>query len=283
MSPSDYVEDLVYDLSLKTSCIKELFEEIIEKFLAVMLNQFRKDFLQAMSVEKKMVHRKQIGISKHIRTKLSPISYKHITEDKSKDKNVSHHLLKSCVFENKSFLMSFRKRELKNSENIPNPEFLIRPTSVERHHIQENVSEHTVHGQYKSDDNTDTGNTVTEHQVGKQLSLRDECMETVSNIIEPVAGTSYISHERQEEKEKEVMTMLYESNKEYDNEYDEKELEEKNDEICKLCQKEYEEGETWIQCDDCSGWYHRKCAGLSSTHHFESQYDRLISLCRNKK
>ncbi|XP_021349151.1 uncharacterized protein LOC110447633 [Mizuhopecten yessoensis] len=56
--------NVLHEIVLRVHAIDTLFMEILKKFLMVMLNQFRKDLLQALSVEKTMAHRKQILVKK---------------------------------------------------------------------------------------------------------------------------------------------------------------------------------------------------------------------------
>ena len=61
---------------LRVCAIEEIYEELTRTFILAMLNQHRKDFLQTLSVEKKMAHRKQIQVkSKCKALKVSNIDY----------------------------------------------------------------------------------------------------------------------------------------------------------------------------------------------------------------
>lgn len=51
---------LVAEMLDTVGAIEQLYKELTDKFLLVMFNQFRKDFLLCLCVEKKMAHRKQI-------------------------------------------------------------------------------------------------------------------------------------------------------------------------------------------------------------------------------
>ncbi|KAK3102535.1 hypothetical protein FSP39_012046 [Pinctada imbricata] len=58
----DSVVGLLGEMVMISSCSELLFQELSEKFLLVMVNQYRKDFLMNLSVQKKMAHRKQIQV-----------------------------------------------------------------------------------------------------------------------------------------------------------------------------------------------------------------------------
>lgn len=47
------VDCLLSETVDRICAIEEIYEELVRKFLLVMLNQYRKDFLQTLSVEKK--------------------------------------------------------------------------------------------------------------------------------------------------------------------------------------------------------------------------------------
>ena len=44
---------------------------------------------------------------------------------------------------------------------------------------------------------------------------------------------------------------------------------EEDDEHCGICSKLYVEGEQWISCDICEGWYHRMCVNLDEDSAWE--------------
>lgn len=63
------ISNFLQDLVLISSQIHELFQELIKKYLHVLLAQFRKDVKSASKIEKKMAHRKQIKVSQKVKTK----------------------------------------------------------------------------------------------------------------------------------------------------------------------------------------------------------------------
>lgn len=63
-SEDGVVSAVLYEVTLKASSINIIYNEVVRKFVMVMLNQYRKDLLQALSVEKTLAHRKQIQTRK---------------------------------------------------------------------------------------------------------------------------------------------------------------------------------------------------------------------------
>jgi len=64
---SDFVDNMV----LKSAQILKIYQEVLKKYLLVLLAQFRKDVKSAAKMEKKMAHRKQIKVSKKSLPKFS--------------------------------------------------------------------------------------------------------------------------------------------------------------------------------------------------------------------
>ena len=51
---------------IKNELLNTIYQKIIKIFLTVMVNQFRKDLLETLNVQKKMAHRKQVRVSGQI-------------------------------------------------------------------------------------------------------------------------------------------------------------------------------------------------------------------------
>ncbi|XP_033725340.1 uncharacterized protein LOC117315301 [Pecten maximus] len=110
---SSVVEDILNKLTLEVSVTECIYKDIVEKFVMVMLNQFRKDLLQAFSVEKTLAHRKQILIKKSKQSDIQgTVSFDSISKDNSIGKDMSHNLLKGLLLQQKDVLKSFTKTNL---------------------------------------------------------------------------------------------------------------------------------------------------------------------------
>lgn len=96
----------------RIDAIETVYNELVEKFLLVMLNQYRKDVLSSLAVEKKMAHRKQIQIKQKSQTVLQTIDFNFILMDESGGKSISNHLIKGLVSKNKTYLNNFKKTEI---------------------------------------------------------------------------------------------------------------------------------------------------------------------------
>lgn len=103
---------LVAEMLDTVGAIEQLYKELTDKFLLVMFNQFRKDFLLCLCVEKKMAHRKQILVRSQKNPKEVKVDMAFILDDDSKEKNISHNLLKSIISKNKGYMECFGKKDL---------------------------------------------------------------------------------------------------------------------------------------------------------------------------
>lgn len=101
---------LVAEMLDTVGAIEQLYKELTDKFLLVMFNQFRKDFLLCLCVEKKMAHRKQILVRSQ--KKEVTVDMAFILDDDSKEKVISHNLLKSIISKNKGYMDCFGKKDL---------------------------------------------------------------------------------------------------------------------------------------------------------------------------
>ena len=104
LTHDDFVQDenlngLVYEMVLICCCIEKIFVEFVEKFLMVMINQFRENSLTSLSVQK-MAHRKQIQVSIGQGTK----NFASILKDPSPGKWSSNNLLKGLIVIDKNYL-----------------------------------------------------------------------------------------------------------------------------------------------------------------------------------
>lgn len=102
---------LVAEMLDTVGAIEQLYKELTDKFLLVMFNQFRKDFLLCLCVEKKMAHRKQILVRSQKNLKEEKVDMAFILDDDSKEKVISHNLLKSIISKNKGYMECFGKKK----------------------------------------------------------------------------------------------------------------------------------------------------------------------------
>lgn len=77
---------------------------------------------------------------------------------------------------------------------------------------------------------------------------------TVDNIADTEPGPTFI--ETTEADAEPSTSAMHSSPEPMDTEEDE------DSDLCKKCNKTGKEGVQWIQCNSCSGWLHRNCAGL---------------------
>lgn len=99
-----------YLANVTTHCLK-LFEKIVKLFVTVLLSQFRKDYLRIIQREKGKALRKKVVESKEKKMSES-ITFDFIKNDKSKDKEISHHKLKAMALQNELFYTNFKKDDL---------------------------------------------------------------------------------------------------------------------------------------------------------------------------
>lgn len=230
------VDCLLSETVDRICAIEEIYEELVRKFLLVMLNQYRKDFLQTLSVEKKMAHRKQIQVkAKSKALKGSNIDFNFIVND-SEGKSVSHQILKGLILQNSKYLCTFKKKELmslckaynmkiKSTENKDN---IIKQLNRQITEIASAMIKPAYLNQ-SSDPNVSSSSTNTHVEE-----------ETTDNVTTP------------QTRETQLATHTVSSETELD------------DDICTVCLKKESSSKDWISCDSCSKWFHRNCAGLSN-------------------
>ena len=90
--------------------IRELFQDLVLHFLKIMMNQFRKDYLQDKHTEKKDAHRKQVLK----RTNTQHVSFDDITSDTSHNKVNTHTALVAYVSASNTLPKSFTKLQLQS-------------------------------------------------------------------------------------------------------------------------------------------------------------------------
>lgn len=100
----------VHERSLEEH-LKQLYTDIVQKYLKMSVSQLRRDYLQELKVKKAEATRKQIKMRSQQRAK-GEFSFKTIESDLTENKVASHKRLQSEIIADKNFLQKFTKAEL---------------------------------------------------------------------------------------------------------------------------------------------------------------------------
>ncbi|XP_069109558.1 uncharacterized protein [Argopecten irradians] len=241
LSSDSSVNSLLEDLTDITAVVGKVYSELIKKFLLVLLNQFRKDFLQALSVEKKMAHRKQIQVRTKKNASQTTVDYKLLLEDKSEGKIVSHNLLKGLILKDKTFLNSMTRKQLVSLSKAYSSKYLAKDKKEKIvKTLNESITSESLHSVPHPEFIDMESSTQPEPGMNAELERLGASTHNVNDEPEPEpepAGTSM---------ESSTDTLPT------------------SETMCKICLKGDKPGMEWISCDGCDLWLHRKCAGLTN-------------------
>ena len=216
--------------------IRELYKEVLHKYMMVSHKQLLKDTRDRLNLEKKKAHREEISKKKEKRKAEVNISMKDILNDMSEKKESSHLKLKVNSMSSKDFLSNkdFTKNDLFRLCGAYGVPYTV---SMKKEDIASALRQQIV--------------TVS-------------CMVNVDALAGSVAQPS-TSQEFHEKPKKRRTRAPYKGKGKGKGKSSVKKY------YCKVCKEEYMEDEEWICCDDCENWYHRMCGGdLSDDEYWES-------------
>lgn len=231
----DFVHSIVLDVIENSLVLLDLFHDISNLFLSVMIKQLKTDYVEAIREKKEEAHRVNVKIksSKKAKEKLT-LNWESILKDSSDQKDISHHLLKGiCMKDPRYFTNSSytRKQMMKLCEaydiKIKKQDNKIR---INDKLVLKIKNEQSMLYPTKLGSDT-TGATST------GTSVRMPLQPLPSDRMSPQLSTSGSEND--------------------------------DDSHCYLCGKHYNEEEEWIMCDICQKWFHRKCAKLSNKKRWE--------------
>ena len=258
-STVDLAEGLVDPITIPPSVTTQLFESISRKFLLVMLNQFRRDLLQSFRISKTMAHRKQIQVRKQKQdSKKQTVTYESIKKDTSVKKEMSYSLMRGLLLGKVDIFKDMKKTEILKlclafnlkvspktkksviidklsnavicSSEMCNPEALCEESESPASQVQ---TRETSLGQPQAASSSDMNETMDAESsasiIGNSEVETQPSTSTTQHLPDPMETDEF-----------------------------------EDSDLCKKCNKMGKPGVQWIQCNSCSGWLHRNCAGLSA-------------------
>ena len=87
------VDEMLFNICV----LEDLYEKVLHKLVSVLTKQFTRDAILALSVTKKMEHRKQIKVSDTKKICVNNLNFSSIQTDLSHNKIASHCMLKAAL------------------------------------------------------------------------------------------------------------------------------------------------------------------------------------------
>ena len=102
------VDEMLFNICV----LEDLYEKVLHKLVSVLTKQFTRDAILALSVTKKMEHRKQIKVSDTKKICVNNLNFSSIQTDLSHNKIASHCMLKAALSQEKQVLQNFTVKQL---------------------------------------------------------------------------------------------------------------------------------------------------------------------------
>jgi hypothetical protein len=260
------VKDVVENKVTETVCeLENILNFFLNLFLKVAVSQFRKNYMNALKVEKSQALRKKI--MKQGRKRNKPITVHEIQEDKSGGKEISKLRLKALAMEDHQFYKKFTKQELRDIGKLYELSFSTKKTVME---IGETILKVIL------DSNQESAITLNESSdavVPSQSLPPEKAIPPSKSLSKPpstAASQSYPVRKgrrkgapKSRDHMKRTKTKTYSKGRKRKTNPEEEDSE-KSDEtaFCSMCGKLSQDDQDCICCDECDSWYHRSCVGL---------------------
>jgi hypothetical protein len=232
----DHWQDLCEECAEQT--VRSVFCDIVSRFMAVANNQYRKTLLKSIGRTKKKAHRTQVEIQHKTTSNLHTMD--KFESDTSSGKQYSHLLWKAGLLVNPKYFAhsAFKKTHLQTLGKFYDVKF---PSGALKETLADMLCSAITEAEQMSQKSDESQVAGTSTQSLSKVSAERKRKSSAPHEFEPEGKGKGKGKATKQNLDKDVDLQN----------------------ICVICQKDYNSEEEWVECGKCKRWLDWPCSGLT--------------------